>query len=261
MVYVLPETIQAWEGTYANIAWSPDGSNLAIGKPNLGVRIWDIRSWQILADKFPSQAGYDYPGFSWSPDGSQLAVGMGGASGEILIWDKKTDSWTKLTAYTGRQVSLVWASDGRLLVMAEQALYDAHTGKFVRDLSTPIDGAYGYAVWSPDTKLVFVFFDLGGSITNAQTNQPEGFGACCYAAIAWSMDGKYFAAASHDDNEIWVWDTQAKKIAVKQKQGDRIDAFAWLPNHELLAAGSINGHEVLWNTTTRRILFRLSDYF
>jgi len=262
LMYVLHEKIQAWEGIYANIAWSPDGSNLAIGKPNPGVRIWDVSSWQILADKFPSQEGIDYPGFAWSPNGTQLAVGMGGASGEILIWDKKTDSWTKLTAYTGRQVSLVWASDGRLLVMAEQALYDAYTGQFVRELSTPIDGAYGYAVWSPDTKRVFVFFDLGGFITNALTNQPDGFGACCYAAIAWSMDGRYFAAtSSHDDNEIWVWDTQAKKVVVRQKQGESIYALAFLPNYELLAAGSIAGHEVLWNTTTRRVLFSLPEYF
>lgn len=262
IVYSLRDELQNyWEGTYANIAWSPDGSNLAIGKPNEGVRIWDVSSWKILADKTANRAGIDHPGFSWSPDGTQLALGMGGPTGEILIWNKIKNAWTTKNAYNGPQVSLVWASDGQLLVMAEQALYDANTGKFVKDISTDIDGAYRYAIWSPDTKLVFVFFDLGGDIINSQTNQHIGFGADGYPEIAWSMDGKYFAATSENDNEISVWDTVANKVIIKERQGDIIYAFAWLPNHELLAAGSENGHDILWNTTTGRVLFSLDEEF
>lgn len=243
------------QGTHANIAWSPDGTNLAVGMPSKGVRIWDVAACEILAEQPPHLEDYDNPGFAWSPDGSQLAVGTGNRAGEILVWDKETNTWDSLTAYTGQQVSLVWTADDELLVMGAQALYDAYTGEFVRDFFTPIDGASGYALWSPDTTLAYVFFDLGGSLRNSETNTSEGFGACCYAEVAWSMDGHYFAAASFGDNEIWVWDTQSDEVVVQERQGDVIYAFAWLPNDELLAAGSMNGEDVIWNATTGEVLF------
>src|SRR5882724_8931927 len=45
MVYSLHDEIENyWQLTYANIAWSPDGAYLAIGKPNVGVRLWDVAS-------------------------------------------------------------------------------------------------------------------------------------------------------------------------------------------------------------------------
>jgi WD40 repeat protein len=258
IIYGLENELENYgQGTIAYIGWSPDGSNLAVGMPTKGVRIWDTASWEILAEQVPNVGDRDNPGFAWSPDGSQLALGTGSQTGEILIWDKETNSWDTLTAYTGQQVSLVWTADDELLVMAAQAFYDAYTGELVRDFFTPIDGVSGYALWSPDKTLVYVFFDLGGSIRNSETNTSEGFGACCYAEVAWSMDGHYFAAASFGDNELWVWDTQADEVVVQERQGDMIYAFAWLLNDELLAAGSMNGEDVIWNTTTGEVLIRL----
>jgi WD40 repeat protein len=246
-----------FQGIYSYIAWSPDGSALAVGKPNVGVRVWDAMDWKPLAEKVQNRRSRsEFPGFAWSPDGEHLALGMGG--NEIAIWDKKSHAWETKTVPLDAEVSLTWNSKNQLLVMDDITLYDVNSKKVLKKLDTIMDGGYAYAVWSPDETHVFTFFDLGGGILNFQTNIYDKFASCCYSEIAWSMDGRYFAATPEGSNEISIWDTMAEQVIAKKAQGDLIYAFSWLPDDELLAAGSLNGKEVLWNTNTGNIVLEIT---
>ena len=251
----VPDQYQG-QGDFSYIAWSPDGTSLAVGKPNLGVCIWDVATWKLLTERDSKRMPtYERPGFVWSPDGKQLALGIG--EGEIVIWDKQSNKWATKTNYTGLQVSLTWVLDGRLMVMNNEGLYDVETGSFVRGLNLVMDGGYAYALWSSDQKHMYAFYDLGGSILDIESNEYE-FSTCCYSEVAWSMDGRYFAATPEDSNEISVWDTQSDKLVMQEKQGDIIYAFAWTPSGELLAVGLNNEQIVLWDTKTRDNLFKIN---
>jgi WD40 repeat protein len=248
------EAENQFKGIYSYIAWSPDSHELAVGKPNIGVRIWDALSWKLLTDTGAGAPTTELPGFAWSPDGGKLALGIG--NGEIMIWDKNENSWTAEANCEQPQVGLTWNAGGQLLIFSHFGLYDAETCNHIDSSTIGTDAGYGYAVWSPDKQHVYIFFDLGGSVTGI-TNYDPKFSSCCYSEVAWSLDGRYFAATPEESNEISVWDTINNRIIVEKKQGDAIYAFAWTPKGELLAAGSINGKLMLWNTNTGKVLLEL----
>jgi len=248
------------QGIFSYIAWSPDGSNLAVGRPNTGVWVWNVDDWKLLTKQDSiSEFPYEVPGFAWSPDGMRLALGIG--HGEVMIWDKIQNQWNTHTDYPGDQISITWTPNQQILILSqqpEQGLYYLETGEMASKLDVGIDGASGYAIWSPDGKYAFLFFDLGGGIINVEENRYEGFGSCCYPEVAWSMDSRYFAATSYGSNEIRVWDAMEEQIIREEKQGEIIYTFAWTPENELLAVGLLNGQQVVWNTNTGEVLFSIN---
>jgi len=251
------KTSRQFQGIYSYIAWSPDGKNLAVGKPNVGVRIWDVLSWKILTEMGnEEERAYDFPGFSWSPSGNELALGLGNET--IQIWNRSTNTWKTPINCDIPQVSLTWNTDGQILIFSHFGIYNAETCKKIENSNIGTDAGYGYAVWSPNKKNIYIFFDLGGGITDIYKYDSK-FGTCCYSEIAWSMDSRYFAAAPEQSNEISIWDVHGNKLIRQEKQGDVIYAFSWLPNNELLALGRMNGKDVLWNTNTGKILMTLEE--
>jgi WD40 repeat protein len=250
------ESLISFQGIYSYIAWSPNGKFLAVGKPNIGVRLWNTSTWKLLTEKGSDtiSSPFELPGFAWSPDDSQLALGM--QNGEIQIWNSKEQSWTTKLTCDIPQISLTWGADGQLWIFSHYGIYNAGNCTKIKSSDLSIDTGYEYAVWSPDKRNVYIFYDLGGGITDIYKTNPT-FGSCCYSEIAWSMNGRYFAATPEKSNEITIWDTLENKVILQEKQGEVIYAFSWLPNDELLTFGRMNGKNVLWNTNTDKILITL----
>ena len=245
----------SWQGTFSFISWSPDGTSLAVGKPNTGVWVWNTSTWELQTER--NDDPIYFPGFAWSPDGSRLA--LGGNENEVLVWDKEKKTWENKVGFTGSVFGLTWASNGQLLVLDYGGLYDAETGELSVPLDHSIDGLSGYTFWSPNKNYVYVFFDLGGGLIDIEQNKYLGIGSCCYSEVAWSLDGGYFAATPWHDNEITVWDVIDQKVILNERQGSRIFAFAWTPTGRLLAAGSMDGKNVIWDTGTQEILFKINQ--
>lgn len=239
---------------YSYIAWSPNGKFLATGRPSSGVNILDTSSWDLLTEvKDPKEMGYQVSGFSWSPDGTQLALGM--RDGTIQEWDSSKNTWTSLEKCETRQVfSLAWATNDVLQIYTNSGVYDTKTCKKVEDTKFGMDGCCGYAVLSPDNKNIFLFFDLGGNIINLQKSEYV-FGICCYPTIAWSMDGRYFAATPREGNTITTFDTFDGSSFVYVI--GTIQALAWSVDNELFVLSIRDGNNVIWSTRTGRTLVTL----
>ena len=81
------------------------------------------------------------------------------------------------------------------------------------------------------------------------------FGICCYPAIAWSMDGRYFSAISKDSNTITTLDTLDKSSYAFVI--GTIQALAWSVDNELLALSMRHGKYEVWSTDTGKTLVTL----
>jgi WD40 repeat protein len=239
---------------YSYIAWSPNGKFLATGRPSSGINIWNTNNWTVLTEvQDPQDNGYQVSGFEWSPDSNQLALGM--RDGTIRTWDSKESTWTtQENCITGLVFGLTWMTNNDLQIFTNSGIYSTSSCQKVRDTEYGMDGCCGYAVVSPDKRNIFLFFDLGGSILNVE-NSEYVFGICCYPAIAWSMDGRYFAAVSKDSNTITTLDTLDRSSYVFPI--GIIQALAWSLDNELLALSVRDSKKEIWSTSTGRTLVTL----
>lgn len=239
---------------YPYMAWSPNGKFLATGRPSSGINIWDTSNWDVLTEvQDPQDKGYQVSGFEWSPDSNQLALGM--RDGTIQIWDSKENTWTVQENCNTEQVfGLTWMANNDLQIFTNSGVYRTSTCQKVKETEYGMDGCCGYTVVSPDKKNIFLFFDLGGSVFSVE-NSEYVFGICCYPVIAWSMDGRYFAAISKDSNTITTVDTLDRSSYVIVIGA--IQALAWSLDNELLALSVINGKNEIWSTSTGRTLVTL----
>ncbi len=132
------------------IAWSPDGSLLAITGPSY-LKFWDVGKG-VLAKviTLPQQGDY----VAWSPDGSQIAVAEFSTQtiSTIQIWDSKTGSLlTELKGHTQLAVSVEWSPDGKKLVSGgydnTARVWDAGSGKMLAEYQS--NQLVNSAAWSP----------------------------------------------------------------------------------------------------------------
>lgn len=248
-----PYGIQDYQGEFSYIAWSPDGTNLAIGKLYNGIWIWDTETWKLLTEKDGDIGARNEPSFAWSPDGQQLVLGTG--NGEIWVWNERENQWKLKSKARRGLVSVTWTNDGQLIELIGHEIHDVEEAGFLTRLDHYIDG-YGNASWSPDGSHVYIFFDLGGGVMNVKANEYE-FGAGVFPEFAWSKDGQYFASVRECSNEIFVWDTVNDKIVRQEQQGNVIYSLEWTPDGNLLALGIRGWQTVVWNTNTGEVLMNM----
>lgn len=70
-------------------------------------------------------------------------------------------------------------------------------------------------------------------------------------AVALSLDGRWVAAAIHD-NTIIVWQTSGRKRATLRGHTDRVTALAFSPDGKRLASGSSDGTAKVWDILRQR---------
>lgn len=150
----LPSAIQVWDlrsqqeliylsnqgkNLSTNLAFSTDGKYLAAGSGNWGtISIWNLEKSQALRALTPAGA---VRSIAFSPGGKFLASGgsMPTAHG-VSLWDLETQTEVaKLEGYTNAVRFVVFSSDGRTLVSAEDNLaiiWDVERKKQIASLSS-----------------------------------------------------------------------------------------------------------------------------
>jgi WD40 repeat protein len=170
-------TSDYWIG---KLSFSPDGKSLMASSWYTTFRVWDTNTW-----KLQRTFGGDSSGFSFSADGSKFAT-FGRETQEPVVWDfdngKKlfdlSNTQPKITAITydpsGKYIAVSGANGGNTTIDTTITIYDANTGKHLREFVTGYHTVTTTLAFSPDgTKLASAGLEENpGEVTIWDMNQP-----------------------------------------------------------------------------------------
>jgi len=247
--------------TVLAVAWSPDGSKLAVAGTE-GVRVIDAASNQELPG-FEDAAPPVYA-IAWSPDGNKLA--SSGADKLINIWD--VYNGTLITSLAGHDFSrladMEWSPDGTKLASAAATIDDftLRIWDVVNALPLAQFDASSLAevVWSSDSSQLIVantiigvyIFDSSLAIPNAEGIQEYRIGPIePIGSIALHPDGTTLAIGSFHQPVIYLWDIAAnQQIGILQGHTDFVLALDWRPGTDILASVSLDGTLRTWDAAS-----------
>ena len=133
----LPEGAKArlGKGTISEIAYSPDGTRLAVGG-SIGVWIYDVQSGKELA--LLTEHTSRVTSVAFSPDGKTLATGDW--DGTARLWDVDTTTLIhEFTAHNGRVYSVAFSPDGKTLATGGEdgnlRLWDVDTTTLIHEFT------------------------------------------------------------------------------------------------------------------------------
>ncbi len=255
-----------WAGS---LAWSPDGSLLAVAGKSLSV--YDITT----GDKLLDYALDSMRPVAWSPDGSKLAAGIN--RGEIAIWDVSSVRTTRqliplqqFKAYAHEVFDLQWSPDGTLLASIDGEeddtviLWDAATGEPVWKYKEDYLG-FGLA-WSPDGSILAAkavnaisLLDVrqrDWAATLPHTAWPNEYGI---EDVDWSPDGQQLVfgySQIYNTGGMGVVDVASGNVVTSFSTQQMVEKVDWSPTRNLIALGSNDyflNHGVLYlyNTKTK----------
>jgi len=200
-----------------SLAWSPDGSQLAVGSADHTITIWDVKSGKLLltiTDHVKSIRE-----LAWSPDGRILAAGDQG--GAIYLWDPLTGKLIEQVAKENELDALGyldWSPNGYFLTYTGNRNY--------------ING------WNVDRREKTVFAQSQSGITG----------------ISWSPDDTKLANSS-TGGKVTVWDRQTgKSIWVIDAHTGWANDVDWALDGSLLASGGDDGELKIWDPKTGKLV-------
>ena len=194
------------------IAWSPDGSSLAVSTAK-EIVIWKSDDTTVEGDHVSPSGGATIWDFAWSPDGERLAVANGN---ETVIISPGGSRYTRLTARRARIYAVDWSPDGTLLATASG------------DHTITIWDAFGNLVWHLPAHKGPVY------------------------AVSWSPDGRHLASASKDRTvALWDTSTWEARAYFHGHTGWVVDV-AWSPDSTILASASVDATIRIWDVRLSR---------
>jgi WD40 repeat protein/beta-lactamase regulating signal transducer with metallopeptidase domain len=205
-------------GNVAALAFSPDSLHLASGAEDHSIRLWDVASGSSLRELRGHESWVECLAFS--ADGRTLASGAGDRV--VGIWDAGSgEPRLRFPAHRMRFGGAALSPDGAALATA---------------------GIDGIRIWRPDT---------GEEIAEIR-------GKLNPTSIAWSPDGRWLAAGSHD-GPVHAWRMAGARPADGEVQfGGRAMSVAFSPDVRALATGGYDKSKekevVLWSFPEGKLL-------
>ncbi|MCP4543895.1 MAG: hypothetical protein GY832_42820, partial [Chloroflexi bacterium] len=241
------------------VAWSPQGDQVARGFLDGTTRVWDVATGEeLFVLSYPEAPSIDV---AWSPSGDRILTTYGDAG--IKMWDAA--SGEPLSSYS--QVSArraEWSPDGTRIAAIPffdkyVTILDADTGETLRLITCDKEWAWAVA-WSPDgTKIVTSGSSGSARIWDADTGKliwdlyPEVLGIIV-SGVAWSPDGKFIATCTGYGSGS-VWDASASSPTYGEElvtfSGHTGTAFVyWSRTGERILTASWDGTVRVWDIST-----------
>ena len=217
--WALPENAMTRLGRgYArNVAFSPDGSRLAVGS-KIGLWLYDVFTMNPLA-LWDTERGL-VSAVAFSPDGTLLANGNSDA--EVKVWNVQSQQCIFKTKREGRfnnPHQLLFSPDGQRLA--------ASGGRYC-----------AVYVWHPETSKQVAKFTF--------ENVPEK-GPRYFIPLAFSPDGNTLASAS-PENTFSLWDIEAgERIALFTGHTAPVSALTFSPCGQFLVSVDRDGAAYEWD--------------
>lgn len=267
---------QVWFREFENkpgsLAFSPDGSRLAIGMAGSRLPILDTRTGQTAMELTGQE---DLHGV-WSPDGRYLLTS--GGCEQVLVWDTRTGQIAhevqpvKCNNVTPGNVSAFWSWDGKCIYVTNDSGnvlgYNSSTYQPLADFQpnlTPDMGYFGF-VPSPAQNLLAIGNGVSITILDGVTgrtirtlNPDETNLETPLRDIVWSPNGKYLAADTY--YEQFIWDAETGKQIGIMKDYKTPSGLAWMPDgRTIVGLFSTDGKLDAANFITGKVLFGLEGF-
>ncbi|MCP4221173.1 MAG: hypothetical protein GY765_41470, partial [bacterium] len=257
------KVIEVGEGSLNAVAWSPDGTRLAVGDKNNGVSIWTTEGKMIWRR---AEHTKNVRSIAWSSDGQRLVSGSEDST--IRIWDAETGEFLlHCEGHNAIVFTLGWSPDGQKIAWNSSKdilqITDPDTGASILECSGHTDWIECVA-WSPSGKWLASGSDdntirLWDTETGECINILEGH-RNVIRGICFSSDGRCIASAS-EDNTIRVWNVDKGECRFSCEGHTKyVSSVSWSPVVDVIASASWDGSIRLWSMETELELAYLQGH-
>ncbi len=250
-------------GAVSAVAFSPNGQTIASGGRDQTVKIWDVRTGDLL-QQFSGDLS-PITSVDFSPDGGEIAAGS--FYWRVLEWNLETAELFLPLEHQGTVWSVAFSPDERTIASASGdqtvKVWDRQTGFILYNFIDHTDIVYS-VVFSPDgTKLISGSKDQTVKILDLTTGTVqrtlEGH-TDEVRSVAITSDGQMIVSGGYD-NTIRIWDANTGQLlnTLTGHTGD-ILAVAISPNNQLIASASKDRTLKIWNLKTGELLNSLTGH-
>jgi WD40 repeat protein len=249
------------------LAFSPDGTVLAIGSADGSVRLW-----QTLSKSETLLGGHagEVTRLVFSPDGRYLA--SAGEDNSVRVWDASGKRMlADLRGHSDTVDQLAFSADGRHLASAGAdglcVVWDIATGLPVSELHGHTDAITG-VMFSPDTRsvekrLITISRDRTARVWAAVTSQDwtvlRGHTGAV-ASLEFSPDGTHLLTAG-GDNTARIWDLAMRKVERELRGHERsVLAARFSRNGHLVVTASRDGTARVWDAVSGKAVAVLAGH-
>jgi WD40 repeat protein len=267
-------TLKGHHGWITGLAFSPDGSQLAVAGEHGQLRVWDLNAEEeALPRLLHGHIGVVYS-VAFNDDGSVLA--SAGADQTIRLWDLSTpDSNRELTGHTGAVLSVAFNHDSSLLASGSAdktvQLWDLtapeptsriigrHTDKVCRVMFNNVGSFLASA--GADRTVQLRRIPSGGlqHTLNSHSGRITG--------IAFSPDGEQLASADWVEDSLVIWNLADGKpehtidgVSCSCGQAEWVLDVAYSPSGILAATGPCDGSIRRWEIASGSMMPQLTGH-